>query len=132
MFGVRFFDAAPKDKKSVRYSTKLILEYSLAGYNVFDTKPPSKSDGLVTIERPLFTQSGALSPYTINKTNDENDQDNWVQVCWNISVNLSLIEPRADKWKAGLSVVIGSCFNKNKRVFLWITLISSLLNVGIN
>ena len=58
MVGVRFFDAAPKDrmvryflmsfqknKKSVRYSTKLILEYSLAGYNVFDTKPPSTLDG---------------------------------------------------------------------------------------
>ena len=64
-----------KTRKSVRYSTKLILGYSLAGYNVFDTKPPSKSDGLVTIERPLFTQPGALSPYTMNKTDDENDQD---------------------------------------------------------
>ena len=35
----------------------------------------------VKIEKSLFTQSGALSPYTINKTDDENDQDNWVQVC---------------------------------------------------
>ena len=28
-----------------------------------------------------------------------------MQVCRNIPVNLSLIEPRADMWKAGLSVV---------------------------
>lgn len=74
MFGVRFFDAAPKDrmvryflmssknKKSVRYSTKLILEYSLAGYNVFDTEPPSKSDGLVTIERLLLRLTGYVKP----------------------------------------------------------------------
>lgn len=79
--GQIFLDVFSKNKKSVRYDTKSILEYSYAGYNVFDAKPPSKSDGLVTIERPLFTQLGALSPYTINKTDDENDQDNWVQVC---------------------------------------------------
>ena len=36
---------------------------------------------------------------------NENDRDNWVQVCRNIPVNLSLIEPRTDMWKAGLSVV---------------------------
>nr|DAV73659.1 MAG TPA: hypothetical protein [Bacteriophage sp.] len=33
----------------------------------------------------------------MNKTDNENDQDNWVQVCWIISVNLSPIEPRTDK-----------------------------------
>ena len=39
------------------------------------------------------------------KFSNENDRDNWVQVCRNIPVNLSPIEPRADMWKAGLSVV---------------------------
>ena len=70
-----FLDDFSKDKKIRKVCTKHSLEYSLAGYNVFDPKPPSKSDGLVTIERPLFTQPGALSPYTMNKTDDENDQD---------------------------------------------------------
>ena len=36
---------------------------------------------------------------------NENDRDNWVQVCRNIPVNLFLIEPRTDMCKAGLSVV---------------------------
>ena len=67
-----------KKQEIRRVCTKHSLEYSLAGYNVFDTEPPSKSDGLVTIERPLFTQPGALSPYTINKTDDENDQSSLV------------------------------------------------------
>lgn len=67
-----------KKQEIRKVCTKHSLEYSLAGYNVFDTEPPSKSDGLVTIERPLSTQSGALSPYTMNKTDDENDQDSWV------------------------------------------------------
>ena len=64
-----------KTRKSVRFERNIPWNTVQQGYNVFDTKPPSKSDGLVTIERPLFTSQGALNPYTMNKTDDENDQD---------------------------------------------------------
>lgn len=66
-----------KKQEIRKVCTKHSLEYSLAGYNVFDTKPPSKSDGLVTIERPLFTQTGALSPYIMPYMADTTGEINW-------------------------------------------------------
>lgn len=40
-----------KKQEIRKIDTKFISEYSLTGYNVFDTKPTSKPDGLVKIER---------------------------------------------------------------------------------
>ena len=56
--GQIFLDVFSKNKKSVRYSTKLILEYSLAGYNVFDTEPPSTLDGCKNRKAVAFAQDG--------------------------------------------------------------------------
>lgn len=56
--GQIFLDVFSKNKKSVRYSTKLILEYSLTGYNVFDTKPPSTLDGCKNRKVVAFAQDG--------------------------------------------------------------------------
>lgn len=56
--GQIFLDVFSKNKKSVRYSTKLILEYSYAGYNVFDTKPPSTLDGCKNRKAVAFAQTG--------------------------------------------------------------------------
>ncbi len=61
--GQIFLDVFLKNKKSVRYSTKLILEYSLAGYNVFDTKPPSMLDGCKNGKVVAFAQDGYVKPY---------------------------------------------------------------------
>lgn len=56
--GQIFLDVFSKNKKSVRYSTKLILEYSLAGYNVFDTEPSSTLDGCKNRKAVAFAQDG--------------------------------------------------------------------------
>lgn len=60
--GQIFLDVFSKNKKSVRYSTKLILEYSLAGYNVFDPKPPSTLDGCKNRKVVAFAQDGYVKP----------------------------------------------------------------------
>ena len=40
-----------KKQEIRKIDTKFISGYSLTGYNVFDTEPTSKPDGLVKIER---------------------------------------------------------------------------------